>query len=154
MVALILFFIFIRVCNTVRHFSHLSQCSLSNFCIAFSLSHAWTNLGTQTYTLSLGFQAHVVNPKGSREARDQSQTSEVGTSRSHVICAGSKGRGHPAYTLHLLPYPRETEREKNWPLNHDSQSIHVGDWDRRGGVNSRMGVWFFHWLVHVSECVC
>lgn len=96
------------------------------FVLPFWHARAWTHLGTKPYTLWLGFQAHVVAPVWSGEMRDQSQTSEVCTSWSHVIC-GNCGEYGDALLIHyiLLFYSREDRKRKELAINHEIMAIHL-----------------------------
>lgn len=75
----------------------------------------------------LWVHAHVVTHWGRRETRDQSQPAEVHTSCSHVISAtvGREGGDPPTYTEHLLPLPREAERNTKWAINHWIVTVHL-----------------------------
>lgn len=58
--------------------------------------------------------------------RNQSQTSEVRTSRSHVICGNCGEYGDAPLTRYiLLFYPREDRKRKELAINHEIMTVHL-----------------------------
>lgn len=126
-----LFCIFIPVCNILSHLRCI--CSCSNFCIAFS-THTHGHIWAHSHTLcSLGFKLTLSLPRGAvrRGTNRRPQRSAQAAAMWYVQAAGSEGGGRPAYTLHPLSYPRETERGRNWQLTMKSW-LSISPWWRLG----------------------
>lgn len=133
-----------------------SCCRCILVCITVTLCWAHGHILRRVY--GHGSPAHVVTHKGNCEMRNESQSSEVCTSHSHVKFAdcGEQSRGSPANTIPPSRLSKRDRKRKEMAFNHKTHchlSLNGGGMGHAGPSNSFICASFWQGLMHASQHV-